>query len=161
MMRRRALRRRLPLLSALALAGCLRTFEPAAAPPAEPVPEAAAVDEFVALLRSARSRAGCPELAWDARAAAVAEAHSTDMLRRGYLSHTAPDGRGPFERMRDAGIRYSAAAENIAYGARTGARVYEQWRASAGHRKNMLNCTYTRHGVGRAGDRWTHVLYAP
>ncbi|HEX7118185.1 MAG TPA: CAP domain-containing protein [Longimicrobiales bacterium] len=127
--------------------------------PAEP-PDVA-IEHFVALAQDARRQAGCPPLVWDTRAAAVARAHSRDMLRRGYFSHETPEGRSAFDRMRAAGIRYSAAAENIAYGARTGAQVYNQWIGSRGHRRNLLNCRYTRHGIGLAGDLWTHVLYAP
>jgi len=124
-------------------------------------PPDVAIERFVALVQAARRDAGCPMLAWDARAANVAAAHSQDMLRRGYFSHRSPEGATPFDRMRAAGIAFSAAAENIAYGALTGEAAFHQWFGSAGHRRNLLNCRYTRHGVGVAGDRWTHLLFTP
>lgn len=127
--------------------------------PAEP-PDVA-IERFVALAQQARRDAGCPTLTWDDRAAEVAAAHSRDMLQRGYFSHRSPDGSTPFDRMRAAGITFSAAAENIAYGVFTGEAAFQQWIGSAGHRRNLLNCRYTRHGVGVAGDRWTHLLFAP
>ena len=144
----------------LALAACTipvqrRETEPVIVPPE------VAIEQFVTLVRSARSQAGCSELVWDARTASVARFHSGDMLRRGYFSHTSPEGVDPFERLRAAGVAYSAAAENIAYGARNGEEAFRQWYGSRGHRRNMLNCHYTRHGVGVVGDRWTHVLWAP
>lgn len=144
----------------LALATCTIPVQRREAEP-EIVPPEVAIEQFVDLVRSARGRAGCPALAWDARTAAVARDHSGDMLRRGYFSHTSPEGVDPFERLRAAGVAYSAAAENIAYGARNGEEAFRQWYGSRGHRRNMLNCHYTRHGVGVVGDRWTHVLWAP
>lgn len=144
----------------LAMAACC-VAPPRQEQPAVRVPPEVAVAEFVELARSARRDAGCPDLTWDARAAGVAMAHSADMLRRGYFSHDSPEGVGPFERLRKAGVTFSAAAENIAYGAWTGAAAFQQWIRSPGHRRNLLNCRYTRHGVGVAGDRWTHILFAP
>ena len=46
---------------------------------------------------------------------AVARAHSRDMARRGYFSHTNLEGASPFDRLAAAGITYTAAGENIAW----------------------------------------------
>lgn len=121
----------------------------------------AAVREFVALLEDARDRAGCPTLAWDAGAAGVAAAHSADMVAREFFSHINPDGQDPFDRLRAAGLSFSAAAENIAFGAATGRQLFDQWHGSPGHRANMLDCRYTRHGLGGSDSHWTHVLFRP
>jgi uncharacterized protein YkwD len=83
------------------------------------------------------------------------------MQRRGYFSHTTPEGRDPFDRLRAAGIGFVAAAENIAQGPTTGDDVFAGWLASPGHRQNMLDCRFTRHGVGLHGGFWTHVLIRP
>jgi uncharacterized protein YkwD len=93
--------------------------------------------------------------------AAVAASHSHDMVHRGYFSHVSPDGRDPFDRLTAAGIGYTAAAENIAYGRSTGDEVFAQWMTSPGHRTNMLNCRYTHQGVGRHDTHWTQVLIRP
>jgi uncharacterized protein YkwD len=156
--------RRFPTLASRAaplalLAACYVTSK--RTEPAVTVPPEVAIEEFVTLANGARREAGCPELAWDERAAAVARAHSEDMLRRGYFSHTSPEGVTPFERLRRAGIAFSAAAENIASGIRSGVEVFRRWMGSAGHRRNLLNCQYTRQGVGVAGGVWTQVLFAP
>jgi hypothetical protein len=47
--------------------------------------------------------------------AAVAQAHSEDMVDRDVFSHTNPDRASPFDRLTEAGIAYSGAGENIAY----------------------------------------------
>jgi len=117
--------------------------------------------DFIARLDAERARIGCPRLVADATAAALARAHSADMERRGFFDHTNPDGASPFDRMRAAGIRYTAAAENIAQGPVTGGDAYRLWHNSAGHRRNMLDCRYTHHGLGVSGTTWTQVFYRP
>lgn len=124
-------------------------------------PQDPAVARFVELVNARRTADGCPALAWDPAVAAIASAHSRDMLERGYFSHVSPDGSDPFDRLRAAGVAFVAAAENVAYGDTTGDGVFRQWQGSAGHRANMLSCTYTRHGVGRAGTYWTQLLIRP
>jgi uncharacterized protein YkwD len=119
------------------------------------------IREFIRLVNGRRHSIGCPELKWDERIAAVAQRHSRDMVKRTFFSHRNPDGADPFDRLEEADLHFSAAAENIAFGPKTGKEAYEIWLGSPGHRKNMLNCRYLRHGVGRVGGRWTHVLFRP
>lgn len=131
----------------------------AAPPPANPD---AAIAEFIALANDARRTSGCDApLVWHEAVGAVAAAHSEDMRRRGYFDHVGLDGRTPMQRVQAAGIAVRAVAENIALGQPTGRAVFESWRDSPGHRRNMMNCEYTHHGVGLAGPYWTHVLVAP
>ena len=120
-----------------------------------------AVQEFVRLLNAKRRSVGCPELKWDSRVAEIASGHSADMNSRNFFSHTGPDGKGPFERLQGSNVTFSAAAENIALGPITGQEAYDTWIRSSGHRRNMLDCRFTQHGVGRVGDRWTHLLISP
>lgn len=91
----------------------------------------------------------------------MAQAHSADMAARGFFSHKTPDGKSPFDRLREARITYSAAAENIAYGTRDAERVLALWLKSPPHRANIENCEYTRQGVGVEGGRWTQMLITP
>ncbi len=102
-----------------------------------------------------RERIGCPALRWDATLARVARRHCEDMARRGFFNHRNPDGASPFARIEDAGIEYSAAAENIAAGQTSGAEVFRDWMRSRGHRENLENCRYTEVGIGRFMNRWT------
>jgi uncharacterized protein YkwD len=127
----------------------------------KPIAADPAIQEFVQLVNAKRRSMGCPELIWDDRVAAIASAHSADMDSRNFFSHTNPEGRDPFDRLQMTNVAFFAAAENIAFGPKTGHEVYETWLDSPGHRRNMLDCRFTRHGVGRVGDRWTHVLFRP
>lgn len=120
-----------------------------------------AVAEFVDLVNAHRETVGCPALAWNASVTAVAQAHSVDMMDRDYFSHTSPDGLSPFDRLAEAGIAYSGAAENIAYGYATPEAVLAAWLGSTGHKANIENCTLTEHGVGLDGTYWTHVFIRP
>jgi uncharacterized protein YkwD len=119
------------------------------------------VEQFVSLLNSHRVDVGCPALEWSGPVAEVAQAHSVDMATRSFFSHTNPDGKSPFDRLSDAGVGYSSAAENIAHGYPTGAAVLSGWLGSPGHRANIENCALTQHGVGLHAARWTHVFTRP
>jgi uncharacterized protein YkwD len=84
------------------------------------------------------------------------------MCTRGYFDHTGLDGRDPFDRLRDGGVRFSSAGENIAWGQGSAAEVHDAWMNSAGHRRNILAGDYARIGVGldRCGGEmyWTEVF---
>jgi uncharacterized protein YkwD len=164
---RRTLRHTAALAALLAAAGCTMMSAAQAGasgggstaqPGMSPADAARRVAELVNQHRAAR---GCPALVWDDGAARVALAHSEDMARRRYFSHTSPEGRTPFDRLDAAGIRWSTAAENIAQDPRGPDAVVRVWLASPGHRANIENCRLTRHGVGLSGDRWTHLFYTP
>jgi uncharacterized protein YkwD len=120
-----------------------------------------AIQEFVRLVNAKRRSMGCGELKWDNRAAAIAWDHSADMVSRHFFSHTNPDKKGPPERLQESNLVYSSAAENLARYAKTAREAFDAWLRSPGHRRNMLDKRFTRHGVGRVGDRWTHVLVRP
>jgi len=138
--------------------GAARLMPPVRSP-ADPAASAQAeVRDLVARINRHRRSLGCGALRWDGRLAAVALRHSQDMARRGFFSHTNPDGRDPFDRMRRAGIRFQAAAENLASGQRTGAETFDGWMGSRGHRHNLEDCVHTRIGIGLHRGRWTCVM---
>ncbi len=62
--------------------------------------------------------------------------------------HNRPDGRSCFTAFEEAGISYSAAAENIAAGYRTPEEVVNGWMNSPRHRANILNPDLDYLGVG-------------
>ena len=124
--------------------------------PADPL-----IREFIQYVNAKRRSMGCPELIWDERVAGVARSHSADMVSRNFFDHTNPDGKNPFERLKESNLDFSGAAENIALGPKTGREAFDTWIRSAAHRENMLDRRFTRHGVGRIRDRWTHVLIKP
>jgi uncharacterized protein YkwD len=83
----------------------------------------------------------------------VARAHSANMAKQRKLQHDL-DNKTPFQRIKEAGYRYSRAGENIAGGSpEFGARaIFEGWMKSKAHRDNILNPEYTEIGIARATD---------
>jgi uncharacterized protein YkwD len=158
-------------LTVLLLASCA---SPAAVRSTSPRlrPAAKEIDELVDLINDHRKKIGCRELKWDEYVARVAQAHSADMVKLNYFSHKNLSGKDPFARLADANIRFRKAAENIAAGQITADEVFLSWLNSAGHRRNIEDCSLTHHGIGlQRGlqsvpygvitNAWTHVFIVP
>jgi uncharacterized protein YkwD len=129
---------------------------PVASAPAAPANDAQAVHAAVNRHRQSR---GCAPLVWSEGAARAAQRHSEDMVRRGYFSHTSPDGTQPWDRIRAQGLSFTLAAENIAMNGGGAEATVRGWINSAGHRANIENCALTHTGVGVAGSYWTQVFF--
>lgn len=130
--------------------------------------EISLAQQVLTLVNQERASAGLAPLSMHAGCAQVAYDHSWDMDFRDFFSHTNPDGASPFNRMANAGITYSAAAENIAAGYATAADVMNGWMNSQGHRDNILNANFTEIGIGvrqgsngQYGTYWTQVFRRP
>ena len=99
------------------------------------------------LVNGERVAAGLRPLTADPELAQVAEQHSADMFERGYFAHVTPDGRDPFERMREANVRFLSAGENLAL-APTLQIAHSGLMHSPGHRANILQKDFGRVGIG-------------
>jgi len=114
-----------------------------AAPRSRPELEARMLD----LVNQERVAAGLRPLAPDPELTQVARQHSTDMFARGYFAHVTPEGRDPFERMREANVRFVTAGENLAL-APTLQIAHTGLMRSPGHRANILQRDFGRVGIG-------------
>jgi uncharacterized protein YkwD len=114
-------------------------------------------DEVVALVNKQRAEAGCEPLVVDPRLVVSAEGHSTDMAERDYFAHTTPEGLTFRDRILSAGYANPGTAENIARGQSDAQQVMDSWMASDAHRENILDCDFSRLGVGldENGMYWT------
>ena len=99
------------------------------------------------LVNTERRKVGLDTLAPDTALQKVALAHSADMFKRGYFAHYTPEGKDPFDRMRDAHIRFSLAGENLAL-AQTLSIAHQGLMNSPGHRENILRPGFGRLGIG-------------
>jgi uncharacterized protein YkwD len=130
--------------------------QPAATTAAAPPPAATdkittREDQVTALINKERAAAGCKVAVTDERLRKAARAHSADMAKNNYFSHTGKNGSTFVERAVAAGYPQNAiAAENIAYGYPTPEAVVAGWMNSDGHRANILNCSHKTTGVGLA-----------
>ena len=103
--------------------------------------------KMLELVNEERAAAGLRPLAPDPELAQVARQHSTDMFARGYFAHVTPEGRDPFERMREANVRFLTAGENLAL-APTLQIAHTGLMRSPGHRANILQKDFGRVGIG-------------
>src|SRR3989344_2517147 len=86
-----------------------------AAPPEKEDVVATTEAEIFQRINEERAGSGLPALTRHAPTDAVARAHSADMLARNYFDHANPEGQKAGDRLKEAGIAWSAYAENIAY----------------------------------------------
>jgi uncharacterized YkwD family protein len=151
--------------------------QPKAAAPAPTQPKAAApapagqqqqatgsisqfAQQVIDLTNVQRKQNGLPALQADTKLSGVAEKKSIDMQQKNYFSHTSPTYGSPFDMMRDFGVTYKSAGENIAQGQQTPQAVVQAWMNSEGHRKNILSPNFTHIGVGheKTGNHWTQMF---
>lgn len=113
--------------------------------------------EVVELTNQERAKAGLGALQIDTELSKVAREKSRDMATNGYFDHNSPTYGSPFDMMKNFGITYRTAGENIAAGQRTPQEVVTAWMNSEGHRANILNGEFTHIGVGYVenGNHWT------
>ena len=115
------------------------------------------------LVNAERAKRGISALTLDSSLSSVATKKSQDMVNKNYFDHTSPTYGSPFDMMKQFGISYRSAGENIAKGQKTPQEVVDAWMNSEGHRKNILNPNFTNLGVGIAKDSnkttyWTQMF---
>jgi uncharacterized YkwD family protein/spore coat assembly protein SafA len=106
--------------------------------------------QVITLTNQERAKNGLKPLTANWELSRVARYKAMDMRDKNYFSHTSPTYGDPFTMMKNFGIAYTAAAENIAAGQSTPQAVVQAWMNSSGHRANILNAAYTEIGVGYA-----------
>lgn len=94
-----------------------------------------------------RAKAGVQPLVLDPKLRDLARAYGKDMFARGFFSHYDPDGKSPFDRMKNAGIEYQAAGENLAYAPNVDV-AHQGLMNSPGHRANILSKDFGHVGIG-------------
>lgn len=122
---------------------------------------------FLTLINNYRASQGLGKLKASKTLNVASYKHSRDMGVRRYFAHDTklplPKGQsGPtaWDRMRDAGYGYNTTrAENIAAGYATAKAVFDGWKKSSGHNRNMLDPNLKAIGIGYArvaGSPYTH-----
>ncbi|KMJ58716.1 hypothetical protein AB685_11015 [Bacillus sp. LL01] len=120
-------------------------------------------EQVATLVNQERAKHGLKPLKLNWELSRVARYKSQDMIDKRYFSHTSPTYGSPFDMIRNFGISYRTAGENIAAGQKTPQEVMNAWMNSEGHRKNILSSQYTEIGVGYAkggqyGHYWTQMF---
>lgn len=140
------------------------------AEPTNPVPTTPSVSglsaielEVVRLVNIERQKEGLQPLIASPELSNVARKKSEDMAKNNYFSHTSPTYGSPFEMMKQFGIKYNTAGENIAKGQLSAQSVVNAWMNSSGHRANIMNPSFNKIGVGHyqsgnGTNYWTQMF---
>jgi len=107
--------------------------------------------QMVDLVNQERIKAGLQPLTVDRKLTELARLKAQDMVKNNYFDHISPTYGSPFDMMRQAGITYRTAGENIA-AASSVERAHTALMNSSGHRANILNPNFTRIGIGIVPD---------
>ena len=111
------------------------------------VPRPGLEAQMLTLINKERTARGLKPLQADPELVPVARAHSNDMFVRGYFAHLNPDGKNPFQRMKEANISFNIAGENLAL-AQTVEIAHTNLMHSPGHKANILHPSFGRVGIG-------------
>ena len=103
--------------------------------------------KMLELVNNERTKRGLKPLQADPELTQIARAQSRDMFVRGYFAHVNPDGKDPFDRMKDAHAEFRSAGENLAF-AQTMEIAHRNLMNSPGHRANILQPAFGRLGIG-------------
>lgn len=110
--------------------------------------------QVIDLVNQERANAGLQPLKSDAQLNKVAMIKAKDMNDNNYFDHQSPTLGSPFDLMRAQGVNFNTAGENIAKGQRNPQEVMNAWMNSDGHRKNILNSSFTSIGVAYYNGVW-------
>ncbi len=98
------------------------------------------------LINEQRTAIGLPALKIDDDVQNVARIKAQDMVDNGYFSHTSPTYGAPFDMLKNFGVTYKTAGENIA-GNSSNSGAVNAWMNSEGHKANILNSSYNYTGI--------------
>jgi uncharacterized protein YkwD len=120
-----------------------------------PDPIASISGDLVALTNADRVSNGLPALSVDSPLSDLALDRSGDMAQREYFSHEIPPtGQYVFDLMRDRGIKFETAGENIEFNTASGTQslwfAQRDFMNSPSHRTLILDDTFSHVGTGAA-----------
>lgn len=113
-------------------------------------------NQFLCILNEYRKQNGKSVLLYNTKLNTVALNHSTWMDTNNEFSHTGDGGSSFSERCNNSGA--TCDAENLAFGAKTAQQLFNMWKDSPAHNKNMLG-DHTELGIGIEGSYITVVFY--
>lgn len=104
-------------------------------------------NKLLNLINTERKSNNLKELQKDTSLYDAAQIKSDDMDKNNYFSHTSQTYGSPFELMRNLGISYKSAGENLAGNSDITA-AFNSWMNSETHKKNILSASYNYIGIG-------------
>lgn len=98
------------------------------------------------LINEYRRQNGLKELKPFSELQDVAKLKAEDLVNNKYFSHTSPVLGTPFKMLKDNGVSYKIAGENLA-GSTTPEKAVEAWINSTSHRENILEERFEYTGI--------------
>lgn len=108
-----------------------------------------------------REKAGVGQLIVDPKLADSAMKKACDMEKRHYYEHADPDGIMSWHLIKEEGIEYKKAGENIAQGMTNPREAMVAWMASPTHKENILDPRYTEVGYATCGNYMVQHFVEP
>lgn len=102
--------------------------------------------EVLDLINAEREKQGLGKLQVYNELQRVAKLKAEDIINNSYFSHTSPVLGTPFEMLKNEGIQYKYAGENLA-GNETGIKAVDAWMNSQAHKDNILDTDYEYTGI--------------
>lgn len=102
--------------------------------------------EVLNLINIERQKEGLSELKASSELQEVAKLKAEDLVNNNYFSHTSPILGTPFEMLKNEGVMYKYAGENLA-GNETGVKAVNAWMNSPAHKDNILDSDYEYTGI--------------
>lgn len=116
--------------------------------------------EVLRLVNNERAKAGLPAYTTVQSLTSAADQRAKEITTN--FSHTRPNGSSFFTALRQYGVPFRAAGENIAYGQKTPEQVVSTWMRSPGHKRNILSSRFKKIGIGIADKNgryyWTQIF---
>lgn len=129
-----------------------------------------AMSQMLSLVNQLRSE-GCQcgttymppvgSLSWNADLEQAAQRHAYDMRDNDFFDHTGSDGTSIANRVSDTGYSWQTVGENIAWGYPNIQSVFEGWKDSPGHCRNMMNANFTQMGSAEVDKYWVQAFARP
>lgn len=118
------------------------------------------VNELLNLINNEREKNGLIKLQILPRLQEIAMTKAEDMVKNNYFSHESPNYGNPFDMMKNFGITYKSAGENIA-GNSSIEGAFNSWLLSENHKQNILSTAYNYIGIGISpSEKYGYIIVA-
>ena len=95
-----------------------------------------------------------PPVKWNDQLEQAALNHAKDMNANRFFEHKGSNGSSISQRIEKTGYNWQAVSENIYKGSDRAKGVFQTWKESPTHCKNIMDKSYKEMGVARAGLYW-------
>lgn len=115
--------------------------------------------EVASLTNGFRAQYNLPPLRYDRALEQITVIKAKDMIYGNYFEHDSPIYGQPWDLATIFDYNFVGYGENIARYFKTPKNTVLGWMNSPGHRKNILNPTYTHIGIGIAKDQFGNIYW--